>query len=307
VRLTTAARRLFICFSLLATGCAAPQGDWQKVGGPLQDVSGMALVAAEGASERRRVEFLVVHDNKGGDEPQVASVVVGSNRLAYRALPWPELSETAVELEAVCGIPETPGSFLAMTSTGRLLHLRYGGREDGGGASDALEVLHESTLPGVAEQPNLKGFAIQSLGGKSVAIWAESGDGRKPGVLYWGTYDTVADNVKLVGQAQVAVPYPAGMYTRHVTDLRLDTSGVVWGAAASDPGDRGPFESVIYALGTIQARGDAIVFERNVLPTRLWTMKRKVEALELVPGANGRIYFGADDEAGGGWIYTGRP
>jgi hypothetical protein len=304
VRPTSAAQRLIFCLPLLAIGCTAPQSAWQKIGGPLQNVSGMALVSVEGSVEPRRIEFLVVHDNKGADEPHAGSVLVHSaRRVTYRALPWPEAFEPPVDLEAVCPLPETPGSFLAMTSAGRLLHLRYGGR----GGDEALEVLHESTLPGLKEQPNLEGFAVQSLGGRSVAVWAERGDGRKPATLYWGTYDAVADNVTLAGKAEVAAPYPSGMYTRHVTDLRLDEGGVVWGAAASDPGDKGPFTSALYALGSLHVQGDAVVFQANRAPTRLWKTDRKVEALEMVPGTAGRIYLGADDEAAGGWLFVGRP
>jgi hypothetical protein len=297
---------LLPCFlPMLTAACSPSTHGWQQVGGPLRNVSGMALVG-QGADEvgPTRVEFLVVHDNKAPDEPHVGAVVFSyENGVQYRRLAWPRRVEPPVDLEAICPLPGTPGSYLALTSRGRLLHLRYGGSR----SDEPLEVLHESTLPGLEKNPNLEGFAVQSLGGRSVAIWAERGDGDKPGTLYWGTYDDVADAVTLRGQADVAVPYPSGRNTRHVTDLRLDGAGTVWAASASDPGDNGPFESAVYAVGTIQVRGDAVEFRQNPELTRLWSFPRKVEALEFQPGADGRVYFGADDESAGGWLYVGQP
>jgi len=304
LKLIPAARVLVAFVPLLAAGCATgPRQGWQKVGGPLQNVSGMAFVGADGSSESQPVEFLVVHDNKQPDEPHVASVLFGyATGVSYRRLAWPENVPPPVDLEAICPLPETPGSFLALTSAGRLLHLRYHGRR----AAEALEVLHESILPGLEQHPNLEGVAVQTLGDKTVALWAERGDGHKPATLYWGIYDAVADTVTPQGKAQVAVPYPSGRNTRHITDLRLDGGGVVWGAAASDPGDQGPFESAVYALGSLHLEGDRIVFQPNHAPTRLWTARRKIEAIEFVPGAAGRVYFGSDDESAGGWLNVGR-
>jgi hypothetical protein len=38
----------------------------------------------------------------------------------------------------------------------------------------------------------------------------------------------------------------------------------------------------------------------------LWTFPKKVEAIELVPGPGGHIYFGSDDEKQGGWVCRGQ-
>ena len=300
-----AARWLFALVPLLAAGCATgPRQGWQKVGGPPQNVSGMAFVGTNSSSGAGPVEFLVVHDNKRPDEPHVSSVFFSyATGVSYRRLAWPENVAPPVDLESICPLPETPGSFLALTSAGRLLHLRYHGR---GAGAEALEVLHESILPGLEQHPNLEGIAVQTFGGKTVAVWAERGDGDKPATLYWGAYDAVADTVTPQGRATVSVPYPSGRNTRHVTDLRLDGGGVVWGTAASDPGDEGPFESAVYALGSIHLEGDRIVFQPDRAPTRLWTARRKIEAIEFVPGRDGRVYFGSDDESAGGWLYVGR-
>ena len=298
-----AARSLLaLSIPLVLLACAPKRGGWERVGGPLRNVSGMAHVAV-GPGKLQTGEFLVVHDNKAPGEPHVGAVRIGmKSGVAYKSLPWPQDVEPPVDLEAVCAVPGTPGSFIAMTSAGRLLHLRY----DGWRAERPLDVLHESVLPGLRKEPNLEGFAVQSLGGRQVAVWADRGDGEQPGVLYWGVYDPVADLVSLHGKTKIFVPYPRGQFTRHIADVKVDEGGVVWATSSVDPGDNGPFESVLYALGSVQVSGDEVSFAENPSPTRLWHTNRKVEALELVPGASGGVYFGADDEAAGGWIYTGR-
>ena len=299
--LNAARSLLAVCLPLLPLACAArpPAGGWRQVGGPLYNVSGMALVS-RGTDPAGPHELLLVHDNKGPHQPRVASVRLGANSgPGYRRLAWPGDVEPPVDLEAICPVPQSAGSFLALTSAGRLLHLRY---EPG---AAAVEVLHESILPGLEEHPNLEGFAVQSFGGRTVAIWAERGDGAKPATLYWGTYDPVADAVALHGKTDLAVPFPSGKNTRHVTDLRLDGGGVVWGTSSIDPGDAGPFASALYTLGSVNIEGGRVTFRSNADPTRLWVTRRKVEALELVPGSGGGVYFGADDEAAGGWLYVG--
>ena len=303
----TAAASIFACTLISFGGCTVssePVGGWQKIGGPLRNVSGMALVSHEPPTPQRprhnTSHFLVVHDNKSPTEPRVGLVTVDGPLpfpVVYSPLRWRH-QDLPADLEAVCPVPRTPGSFLAMTSAGRLLHLRL---SDGG-----VDVLHDSVLPGLKKTPNLEGFAVQSLGGQTVAAWAERGDGDEPGVLYFGTYDPVADAVTLAGRGKVTVPFPATPDTRHVSDLRIDETGAVWATAASDPGDRGPFRSALYELGTLRAADGRVTFEPNGNLAPRWTTNRKIEALELLPGEQGLVYFGADDEAAGGWVYIGR-
>ena len=303
----TAAATILACALLACGGCSvssSPRGGWQKVGGPLRNVSGMALVFREPQPQktgRDTRHFLVVHDNKNPGEPRVGLVTVDGPLpvpVSYAPLSW-RAAEIAADLEAVCQVPQTPGSFLAMTSGGRLLHLRA---SEGG-----VDVLHASVLPGLKNMPNLEGFAVQRVGGDTIAAWAERGNGDEPGVLYYGTYDPVADTVNLAGKADVKAPSPTGAHTRHVSDLKIDGGGVVWGTAASDPpDDRGPFAAALYELGTLRVRDGKVTFEPNPEPAPRWKTNRNIEALELLPGDEGLVYFGADDKLAGGWVYIGR-
>ena len=294
-----------LCVPLLV-GCAAEPAGWWKVGGPLYNVSGMAYVNEH--AERGGERFFVVHDNKNPDEPHVGVVTLRRGKARYTRLRWPAVgaggegagaSSPPVDLEAVTSIPDAPHRFLAMESGGRLFHLRHA-------SGTALEVLHVSRLPQVPPGSNLEGFSVEKIDGRLVALWAHRGEGEQPAVLYWGSYDLPGDAITMQGSAEVVVPYPRGATTRHITDLRLDPGGTVWAGAASDPGDDGPFRSAVYAIGTLfDYGGGTYRFHPNPNPTRLWTFDRKVEAIELLPGAGGHVYFGSDDEKQGGWIYRG--
>ena len=301
---TTAAAATILCLACFATGCASapPAAAGRKLGGPLRNVSGMALVlrVPEKVGPDSLV-FLVAHDNKNPGEPRLGTVRVhsGSPPLSYEPLSWPAGAEPPVDLEAICPVPTTRGSYLAMTSAGRLLHLRVAGR-DVPACSTSRSCRDSESLP------NLEGFALRILDGITVAAWAERGNGDEPAVLYWGTYDPVADVVTLVDKVDVKVPFPATATTRHISDLRVDAGGVVWGTAASDPGDAGPYQSAFYELGMMRVDGGKVTFSPSPELTPRWKTNRKVEALELLPGDEGLVYFGADDENAGGWLYTGR-
>ena len=279
---------------LVATACAAPNAGWQRVGGPLYTISGMAYAGADG---RRGAQFVVVHDNKKPDEPHVGALILGNGPVEYRRLRWPAGATAPVDLESISAIPDAPDRYLALESSGRVFHLRYDGAR--------LDVLHVSKLPDVPPGANFEGVSVQKLDGQLVVAWGHRGDGKQPGRLFWGTYDLPADAITRQGAADVFVPYPHGHGTRHLADLRVDPGGIVWVSATSDPGDEGPFNSAVYAIGTLNSTGGTIGFRPDPSPTRLWVFRHKVEAIELVPGRHGRIYFGSDDEHLGGWVQAG--
>jgi hypothetical protein len=287
---------LLLCVAalpFLATACAAPAAaGWQRVGGPLYTVSGLAFTGTGGRGDSR---FLVVHDNKEPGEPHLGELTLGAGPLRYRHLRWPRGETPPVDLESVSAIPDAPGRFLALESRGRLFHLRF----DGG----APDVLHVSNLPGVAPGARFEGLSVQKLGGRLIIVWAHRGDGKHPGRIFWGDYNPVEDAVTQQGEAEIVVPYPRGAGTRHVSDLRVDPAGILWVSACKGVGNEGPFHSAVYAIGTLETDADAIRFHINPMPTRLWTFGHKVEAIELVPGRRGGVFFGADDEKKGGWVY----
>ena len=284
-------------FSLASLVAAAPSfggptREWTKVGeGILGGISGCAL--ATHAADR--TEFLAVHDNKKAGEPRLAWITVTGAKTEAKELAWPAGKEEPVDLESVSAVPGKAGEFVALASAGRLFHVAVAN-----GSVTLLGDPIDMPRPERPEKPNYEGFTLQVLGGSLVAVWADRGDGAAPATLFWGPFD-LSTGATLEDHATVSVPFPPAATTRDVSDLFLDTCGVLWGAAASDPGDDGPFESAVYVLGTLRkTEKKGFRFQPNPALTRVRSFARKVEALALVHGAEGGTAFGSDDENLGG-------
>jgi hypothetical protein len=93
------------------------------------------------------------------------------------------------------------------------------------------------------------------------------------------------------------VPYPI-QDVRHISDVKVDASGVVFVTSASDPGDDGPFSSAFYLAGVLRiSASGSPVYTPPLSLVRLFHFDyRKVEAFEFVPGPTGGMVFGTDDE-----------
>ncbi|MGA9379164.1 MAG: hypothetical protein WBV73_10380 [Phormidium sp.] len=272
---------------------------WRPVKGGINfGISGMALIERKDNS----LDFLIVHDNKGKDEGRLAIVTLkdkhqpeyfpfnlanGLNELYFGS-----------DLEAVTAIPTASSSFMALTSKGKVCYFRLGERK---GESFLIK---QFDLPNLPEKPNFEGFAIQEIDGKLLAVWAERGSGEKAGIIYWGTLNLPSYKIELKGSKSLTVPWPNSPQLRHISDLKIDRSGVLFISSATDPGNDGPFTSAVYIAGVFVVNGNEVSFRENLDLFPLYRLDyHKVEAIELVPGANGGIIVGTDDENMGSWVY----
>ena len=271
----------------------APNSNWRPTGrGTTRGISGLALLQ----QERGSVSFLAVLDNKRADEPRLMRLTARAGQAPQsQDLAWPGF-EPPKDLEALTRVPGDPSQFFAITSAGRLYHLRAIDQ------ANAVELLGESDLLNAAETPEIEAFDLQYVGPHLMAIWAARGDGPTAAVLSWGKFDPWQRNVQDVQKAEFRTPWPQ-QSARHISDLRVDANGNVLVVSTSDPGDDGPFESAAYVAGTLRAHNSSVRFELNSSPVRLRALeKHKAEAIELLPGASGGLVFGADNENHGGAI-----
>ena len=162
-----------------------------------------------------------------------------------------------------------------------------------------VEVLKTFTLPESPGGNTYEGVALTTApGGGLTLAWSYRGDGPKPGVLNWQRFSVESGPTGPVQSAEIRVPYPTAN-VRHLADLRIDSAGIVYVVGAADPGDDGPFSSALYAVGTLSEKG----FVPNPDPTPLRRFPHhKVEAFEMLPGADGGFVFGTDDENLGTWL-----
>ena len=272
-----------------------PRG-WMRLGkGRHDDVSGCALERHAAA----RTDFLVVHDSKKPDLPRLGRVTVAADATTYAPLAWPAGAEWPVDLESICGLPGRPGRFVALASGGRLFTL------DVDGDKVAL-VGAPIEFPKTKEldAPNYEGFAVREIDGKLVAAWADRGDKEAAGRLFWGPFDA-AKGPTVAGSVEIRVPWPEAAKTRDVTDLKIDAAGVVWATAAWDDDEKTPLRSALYALGVLRDASPSGFRANAALVRARIFLDQKVEALELVPGADGGFALGSDDEGSGGWFLFG--
>ncbi|WP_228060392.1 MULTISPECIES: hypothetical protein [unclassified Coleofasciculus] len=269
---------------------------WQPVrGGITFGISGMALVEQQDDAYR----FLIVHDNKKPSEGRIAIIkVTDTDAPQYLPLNWSRNRELPVDLEALTTVPGARETvFMASTSSGKIYCIRL--NPD----SQDISVLNVFQLPGVPEDNNLEGFALQQINGKLLAVWGHRGANEEPGILYWGWLNSKTYQISPQGSTPLRVPFPIGN-VRHISDLKVDSAGVVYITAVTDNGDDGPFQSAVYVAGAFTQQSDRFQFRQNFSLVPLYRLNyHKVEAIELVPGAAGGIFLGTDDENMGSSIW----
>jgi hypothetical protein len=288
---------LILLVSLLVFGqnLNAQTNQWRPVSGARHDnISGMALIAHEG----KRTSFLIINDNKKPEQNHAAVVSVeDSNAPKYTPLKWLG-DDIGTDFEAVSAVPDAPNNFMAFTAAGRVFHIEINLTDS------SVKVLKSFDVPQIPKDPDFEGFCLQKINGVLLAIWADRGLDAKPAQLFWSRFDLQTYAFTQVDSTVFKVPYPSGN-TRHISDVKADQSGAVFITSASDPGNDGPFTSAFYFAGTFNFSNlQKITFNQSPALTRIFTFDyHKVEAFEFVPGADGGIAFGADDENLGSAIY----
>ncbi|MEH2210057.1 hypothetical protein [Nostoc sp.] len=270
--------------------------DWRPVRGGIPfGISGMALIE----QQSNTLNFLIAHDNKQKNQGRLAIISIkGKNQPEYFPLSWPNNIELPIDLEALTSVPEkTKSSFIALSSSGKAYYIRLEP------ANKTISVLKEFNLPGIIQKNNFEAFGLQNIDGKLVAIWGHRGEGEQPATIFWGIFDLAKYQITIAGSANLKVPFPSGN-VRHISDIKVDPVGIVYITSASDAGDDGPFHSAVYIAGYLGLRENKIVWRQNSQFVPLYRSDyHKIEAMELVPGAEGGVVVGTDDENLGSYLY----
>jgi hypothetical protein len=257
------------------------------------NISGIALVE----HSEQRTTFIIVHDNKSPGEQHAALLTVsGRDKSRYTPLDW-DGSDIPVDLEAITSVPGDSTSFMALTSAGRVFHIRLAPEHN------SVDVIQSFDLPSIPADSDFEGIALQVVDGLLLVTWAERGLDAKPATLFWSRFDLRSHTFSQVGYAAVRVPYPTAN-VRHISDVKVDPNGAVFVSAAANPGNDGPFVSAVYDIGTFAVKDTGqVVFKpaASLTPLRQFS-NHKVEALELIPGESGGRAFGSDDENSGSAI-----
>jgi len=235
-------------------------------------------------------------------------VKVAPNNAAveYVKLSWPD--PLPDDLEAVAAVPDAPGEFIALSAWGDVHRFSVDEKSQ-------LVTLRGASfrVPDRARdpKPEFEGFALQSIGGRYIAVWAERGwnHDELKSRMWWSTFDPVKNTF---GRVPAPVSVETTLKTRckrHISDIKIDLSGRVFVSSATDCDDtnRPPFESAAFEIGRfIPANDGSFTYSPLDQPQLVFAGSKqyKIEALEFLPGTTDRFIFGTDDELEGGRIFV---
>ena len=210
---------------------------------------------------------------------------------------WPDPDGAPNDLESVAAVPGTD-SFLIVESSYR--ESRFG---------RILRVMGDGRLLGftslIEPVTNVEGTAVAKVGERLVFLDAERGEDQADTRLRWFALGLEPLTLGQPRSTELRLPEPAGTHHRHVSALEVDGQGRIFAASTLDPGDPGPFRSIVWEIGKVEESAGQPAVTLLPQPRRLATIDGfKVEALAACPAAGGkeRLFIGTDDEDYGGAI-----
>jgi len=228
-------------------------------------------------------KYLIVQDAKvyEQDKPRIGllNIKSASGHIEYKQLDFPAAaSASSNDLEGVCRVPNKSNEFLLAESGywkeeeevygGRIFHIRV--------TEQRVVLVREFELPlllyngkGLDDGDNFEGIACIALNSADVLILLGERGGSEAypkGVLRWGTYNlgTGQQPAWSKQSLEVTAPNPWGTSgLRSITGLSIDSKGWLWGSAAVDPDNDGPFRSVVYLIGHVDVNQNIPVLLHN--------------------------------------------
>lgn len=249
------------------------------------DISGLAAFS--------RQRSIAVKDTKLEDNSKrVLLVNNGTGKTQDLDIDWSKTGR-ARDLEAI-----TPGkgrgNYLAVEGSSfgenkaRLFELSVNSK---GGEARKSHVLPDfgQEVEGLATRQNKDGSQTVLFGGR--------GDDNGQSTIFWGSL--TEDGLRftpdgLKGQ-KVDSPH-LGPGQRSIADMAVDREGQLWGTAAVDNGDEGPFDSQVYRLGSVTSEADR-PFQANA-SSGVQLAGTKAEAIAFT--SDGKFLVGSDNESFGG-------
>lgn len=269
--------------------------EWHSIGNSREiNISGMALVE----NSAQQTVLIVVHDNKKKKQKRAGIIkIANGNKPLYMPLEW-NSNDLPVDLEAITAIVDKPNNFMALTSAGKIYYLELEQN------NNSVRVINSFNAPSIPANSNFEGFTLQKIGNTQIAIWAERGEDTKPATIFWSKFDLTTHTFTEINSTQLKVAYP-NTNVRHISDLKADSSGKMYISAAADAGNDGPFASAVYFAGNFNLNNSQIIWNQSAELPRIFSIEnRKIEAFEIIPGAQEKMIFGTDDENLGSAIYV---
>jgi len=292
---------LLICYPVFSGSDNLPGTQSVTFAKGVPDISGLAWVAGD--------SFLAVHDAKNPEEnnrPRVSLLELpkslGGITWKHLTVDWPLPLGPSSDLESIARIPGTNSFLLVESGEGRIDRPRFLRVFLIEIRNNRAELLSYTELPGLVK--NIEGSAVARVGSSFIFLCAERGDSRPSTEMYWT--DVQLRPLKF-GSFKRAYFKPVGFTgqnKRPVSAIEVDNKGRIYIASAYDPeDDNGPFSSVIWRAGQLQAYRNSVRLVFLSKPYKLATLDGlKVESLAIRETKEGLIelFAGTDDENYGG-------
>lgn len=277
----------FFCLfttGFVQTGCS---GDRPQLPG----LSGLAWIADD--------TFLAVHDVKDGSkDPRVSTLRLpasGNELIDWKSIEWPSPQDLSIDLESVARIPDKSSLFLLVESKRRIFLAEYQEPQQ-------LKLIESIAWPAKVE--NVEGTAVAKVGEHLIFIYAERAKGELETDIHWA--DIELEPLKIGEFRKVRLKFTESQLkglNRPVSAMEVNNSGTLYVASSYDPGNKGPFRSVLWKVGHIQEADGKSQVVLDSTPELLATFDGfKVESVAVRQEKGLEIFVGTDDEYYGGTL-----
>jgi len=286
-----------------ATACGIGIADTIPVG-DLPGISGAAWLAEN--------VLIVAHDAKVSSDgntpqPRVSLLTVpteGDPLCSPVEIDWSAVKGGIPnDLEAICPIVEKPSEFVLVESSydaakyGRIIHLRA--ELDGAHCTmSVLGVTHfPATLKDGTEFDNVEGAQTFLRGGQTYLMLGKRGKNDKEARLCVGKLNWDTPLFTIEEDQAFYTPFKnfeVKQDKRYCSELLL-VGNDLYTVSCNDPGDDGPFSSVVYRLGSLATEGPEFVRIGEEKTELIRYNGHKVEALAPL-GADKATWLAATDD-----------
>ena len=281
------------------------------------------LNTAGGSSGMEQIgdrSYLVVYDLKrNNDGIRLGLVNVSHSVLSVSPIPFTSWGKGGIanDLESICAVTGKPNEYLIAESgdwqgqLGRIFHIRVDTTKLKATVIGSVEIpmIHRNDIDEIGDQYEAMACLPYDENHRIVVLGERGGSTVYPnGKVRWGILN-IDDHTFHMGEkglAGIDVNVP-GNWThretkRNITDFHIDPKGGIWASASEDPGDIGPFYSVLYLLGHTEPANKEIPFAiYKTIGVSKTINGFKVEALSgQCKGISGSHSFGTEDELFGG-------
>jgi hypothetical protein len=212
---------------------------------------------------------------------------------------WPGPLGPSSDLENVSRIPGTPDLLLCESGQDqkykRIFLVEYRKKQLN------LVTYIEWNVP----IKNVEGTVVVQLGKRYVFVYAERADGQGSTDICWADLTLKPLKIGKFQNVRFTCPEPTGPQARPVGAMDVDAAGHLYVSSTFDPGDNGPFRSVIWRIGEVKLGEDKQpVVELDAEPHRIADLdKVKVEGIAIREhGGKREIFAASDDENLGGSV-----